>query len=1041
MEFQEKLKQILSIEPKENIPFKSSSGFLVENKKSLPFHLVIDEIKKREQEGQHSFVLMAQTVFENLDPSDQLNFSFALLDYYYFLKQNKTAHYSHYEILRVACSIFPEPKSRKIDQDFFTLFLEKINSFPIYIPFPGIHELLENLLHQSRSMKIINKLSEELKKLFGKINESKEEKQNQNYDERSYILAGKLTGNYTTIKAFQNELDANFATGKIEEYFPDSFPLTTDDPYYSFHSEVHKLIFSELPNRNYSIALKDIPIIKKHLDTDRKTQKDFLMALLYRCVWYALDAQSKYGLYQVANLFVRKKLPYTEGELIFVLNAFIHPKTNKLYSFQIGNFFKHVENHVKENGISDTLRETFKTVMEVNPRYEHDKQFFQKIKTRVQDLWNSFYSEGENILPFRLDKGDAFGKKVNQDLKKLEVEQQKKWYEILRLASSASAGKPSKKFISKTTPLIKDLGEKVFLEKINEWIQFLNKMEITRKSDWYGYFLNAQNIPVAKGLIWILSTLKTTNGDVDLEKLIVKCFKKIPGVGPASGALGNACIYNISSRNSLEGVALLNRVRSRIAQRNTKKLIEKYISSTAEALKISVADLEDFSIQDFGLTDGVREFQFNDYIGKLSLASFGKTKIEWIKPDGKLQKSVPSFVRKDFKEELKELRNTAKLIPKTLTIQRDRLDRSYIQKRVFQFDHFQKYYFQHGLMSFLTQKLIWTFEHKNQKTHAIYWNKKWQDVNKKEVNWIDENTTVKLWHPLECETNDILKWREFLLENQIKQPLKQAYREVYILTDAEVNTKSYSNRMAAHILKQHQFNALAGIRNWKYQLIGAYDDGLDMQACSLEIPDYNLRAEYWINELNAEDSFNDTGIWLYVATDQVRFLEGDNTVDLVDIPKIVFSEIMRDVDLFVGVASVGNDPAWQDNGGLVQYHNYWQSYSFGDLTELAKTRKTILERLVPRLKISKVSSIDGKFLIVKGKKRTYKIHIGSTNILMEPNDQYLCIVPGPNRDKNPDKLFIPFEGDRGLSILLSKAFLLAEDDKITDTTITRQINR
>jgi hypothetical protein len=60
---------------------------------------------------------------------------------------------------------------------------------------------------------------------------------------------------------------------------------------------------------------------------------------------------------------------------------------------------------------------------------------------------------------------------------------------------------------------------------------------------------------------------------------------------------------------------------------------------------------------------------------------------------------------------------------------------------------------------------------------------------------------------------------------------------------------------------------------------------------------------------------------------------------------------------------------------------------------------------------------------------------------MEPNDQYLCIVPGPLKDKNSDKLFIPFEGDRGLSILLSKAFMLAEDDKITDETITRQINR
>ena len=150
---------------------------------------------------------------------------------------------------------------------------------------------------------------------------------------------------------------------------------------------------------------------------------------------------------------------------------------------------------------------------------------------------------------------------------------------------------------------------------------------------------------------------------------------------------------------------------------------------------------------------------------------------------------------------------------------------------------------------------------------------------------------------------------------------------------------------------------------------------------------------------------------------------------------------MRDVDLFVGVASVGNDPSWQDNGGIPAYRDYWQTYSFGDLSELAKTRKGILENLLPRLKISKIAEIKDKFLVVKGKIRTYKIHIGSTNILMEPNDEYLCIVPDRSQKNYTENLFLPFEGDNGLSVVLSKAFLLMDDDKISDTTITSQINR
>ena len=155
-----------------------------------------------------------------------------------------------------------------------------------------------------------------------------------------------------------------------------------------------------------------------------------------------------------------------------------------------------------------------------------------------------------------------------------------------------------------------------------------------------------------------------------------------------------------------------------------------------------------------------------------------------------------------------------------------------------------------------------------------------------------------------------------------------------------------------------------------------------------------------------------------------------------EVPKIVFSEMMRDVDMFVGVTSIGNDTNWQDGGNNDMY-TYWHSYSFGNLNEIAKTRKSILEQLVPKLKISDQCSFDGKFLIVDGQLKTYKIHLGSGNILMSPHDQYLCIVPDRNSDQ--EKVYLPFEGDQMISIILSKAFLLAEDHKITDQLILRQL--
>ena len=51
------------------------------------------------------------------------------------------------------------------------------------------------------------------------------------------------------------------------------------------------------------------------------------------------------------------------------------------------------------------------------------------------------------------------------------------------------------------------------------------------------------------------------------------------------------------------------------------------------------------------------------------------------------------------------------------------------------------------------------------------------------------------------------------------------------------------------------------------------------------------------------------------------------------------------------------------------------------------------QRGSPVLRIASQCTLSDRFLVVRGKLHTYKIHLGTGNILMEPNDQYLCIVP------------------------------------------------
>lgn len=196
-----------------------------------------------------------------------------------------------------------------------------------------------------------------------------------------------------------------------------------------------------------------------------------------------------------------------------------------------------------------------------------------------------------------------------------------------------------------------------------------------------------------------------------------------------------------------------------------------------------------------------------------------------------------------------------------------------------------------------------------------------------------------------------------------------------------------------------------------------------------------IRAEFFLEMIETEQ-------WGALAelasTDQVRFrsIRGGALLPLTEVPPIVFSEAMRDVDLFVGVSSIAADPEWIDRGET-RFDDYWRRTAYGGLTESAIVRRELLVELLPHLKIADRCQVEDRFLVVRGRLRTYRIHLGSGNILMAPNDQYLCIVP-VRRERS--QLRLPFEGDDRLSVILSKAFLLADDHRIRDQTILRQIS-
>lgn len=540
------------------------------------------------------------------------------------------------------------------------------------------------------------------------------------------------------------------------------------------------------------------------------------------------------------------------------------------------------------------------------------------------------------------------------------------------------------------------------------------------------------------------------------------CFDSIPGWGMRNERLGNACLWALIHLPDGGGVPYLARLLSRVKYPKVKKRIEVALNEVAAKAGITRGELDELSIPTHDLdASGAAEIAVGDGAALLAISGTASVDVTWRAANAKVSKSVPAAL-KEHKDAIKSVKALAKEIEADLSVQPQRLQRSWLDDRRWTAGVWRQRYAEHPLVGPLSRRLIWNVHLGQDRVATVWSGDGMADVSGKPVP-IDGGE-VTLWHPIGCAVEEVMAWRARLGALGLTQPFKQAHREVYLVTDAERRTGAYSNRFAGHIVKQHQLMALARLNGWMVTH-RIWADTPNDQPTHIVLPRQGLVAEFWTAGAGGDDpEVTDAQAYLYLTTDQLRFYRIANpaeavvasahgpqrgaVVNIEDVPPLALSEVMRHCDLFVGVASVANDPNWVDSGRDAEHPNqwhrtigadYWRTQAFGDLSAMAETRLAQLTALLPSLAIGKVSRvIDGKFLRVEGKRRAYKIHLGSGNILMEPTDRYLGIVPASSGAVD---VRLPFEGDNMLSIILSKAAMLAADDKITDPSILSQVER
>lgn len=271
----------------------------------------------------------------------------------------------------------------------------------------------------------------------------------------------------------------------------------------------------------------------------------------------------------------------------------------------------------------------------------------------------------------------------------------------------------------------------------------------------------------------------------------------------------------------------------------------------------------------------------------------------------------------------------------------------------------------------------------------------------------DGKAAVRIAHPYDIYELGLWgSYQKQVFDAGMVQPFKQVFRELYLKLPDELDQPETRRYSGYQIQTKKAAAALKG-RKWNV----SYENGLE-------------RVYYKDNlvvNLYAQADWFSPGDIEAPAIEYVAFYSRKDSGQVLirDIDPVTFSETMRDVDLAVSTAYVGGvDPV--------------TSFSTMEL------RRTIAEYTCSLMKLKNVT-VKEHFADIEGGLNHYSVHLGS-GVVHQSGGGAVHIVPVHSAKRG--KVYLPFlDEDPKTAEILSKIVMLAEDGKIKDPEILRQIVR
>ncbi len=505
---------------------------------------------------------------------------------------------------------------------------------------------------------------------------------------------------------------------------------------------------------------------------------------------------------------------------------------------------------------------------------------------------------------------------------------------------------------------------------------------------------------VTRAAIWGVCDVATTETVDKIAALASRWMSRGDGT-----TLSFVSVRALDRLNTPEAVAHLQHLSRRTKNRPLLRAIEQGLERAASAQGLDRESLDDLAADSLGLDrQGRRAWELGEYRGELDLTARGRVETYFFdKRSGKRARTLPKAVKESSGSELAEMRGTAKRLRESVGLQTTRLEEAMTDERVWSLEGWQQTYGENPVLSHLARRLVWRVEESGRTSYARPdRDGRWLDVAGGDAR-VGEGAHLSVAHPVWWDSEQLKAWQSYVVRHEIVQPFKQAYRETYVLTPAEERTRTYSNRFAVQVVLHKKLYALLRGRGWAglgylgdVELTAQKDYSTHRVRALLEVSGFDIGAA------DGEDVATLDRVWFHrLDMRGGRLTLSSAALPLQDVPPVAFSEAMRDVDLFAGVAGIGTDVNWEEWEVRRARHaaSWSEAREAYDRMQAATAdqRASMMRDLLPALGLGEAAKVEGRWVLVRGTLHEYQVHLGSGNIHIEPEGRYLCIVPARRR--------------------------------------------